>query len=324
MRNEPGEGPDLDLYSELTKVLDAAAAADSAEQIPGITGYSGMKIIALLRHFTRLLGDGSCAYVEVGVFQGLTLLSVAHAAPTVPVFGIDNFSQFDPENENRGLVESRRASLGLENVTLIDRDYELALASLRDHIGSRDVAVYFIDGPHDYRSQMMCLELMLPYLAENAVIIVDDSNYEHVRQANADFLRTRPEFALLFEAYTGTHPSNMEDRQHSDATSGWWNGINVLVCDPTHQLERIYPETSSDRIRYVNDHVVHSEQNGDLAPEAVALANAVLSWNPARVLARVIKLHRAARAENRYSLGDFRHCNVGETPPTLRRASRRR
>ncbi len=261
--------------------------------------------------------------MEVGVYQGLTLLSVAHAAPDVPVFGIDNYSQFDPEHTNRSIVESRKRSLGADNANLIDQDFEVALAGLRDHIGPLDVGVYFIDGPHDYRSQLMCLEMMLPYLADNAVVVVDDCNYEHVRQANADFLRTHPSFALAFEAYTGAHPSNMDDEAQSLARAGWWNGINVIVEDADHLIERALPRTGLDRSLYVNEHIVHSERNGDLAPEAVALADAVLSWNPARILSRVIKLRRAAGSADRHSLGDFRHVNVGKVPTETRRLPRR-
>ena len=51
------------------------------------------------------------------------------------MFGIDNFSQFDPDGRNYGIIESRRQQLGLDQVELIDRDYEDALANLVDYIG---------------------------------------------------------------------------------------------------------------------------------------------------------------------------------------------
>ena len=94
---------------------------------------------------------------------------------------------FDPEKKNLSIVEERLTKLQLDNAFIINNDYEDALENLRHTIGDKKIGVYFIDGPHDYRSQLMCLELALPYLHEQAVIIVDDSNYRNVRQANRDF-----------------------------------------------------------------------------------------------------------------------------------------
>ena len=44
-----------------------------------LTGFSGEKIIGLLQRFSTLFTEEKACYLEVGVFQGLTLLSVASA-----------------------------------------------------------------------------------------------------------------------------------------------------------------------------------------------------------------------------------------------------
>ena len=101
---------------------------------------------------------------------------------------------------------------------LIERDYEDALEALGNHIGDTKIGLYFVDGPHDYRSQLMCLLLATPFLSESAVIVVDDCNYPWVRLANRDFLISNPSFKLIFEAYTECHPGNMPEEKVTLAT----------------------------------------------------------------------------------------------------------
>lgn len=241
-----------------------------------LTGYSGKKLVASLQRLASLWEDADDAcYLEVGVFQGLTLLSVAAAHSKLPCFGIDNFAFFDPEGKNHGLVLERRAKLKADNASIINLDYEDALETLATHIPDRKVAIYFVDGPHDYRSQLICLELALPYLHDDAVIIIDDCNYNDVRQANRDFLITHPDFALIFEAYTPCHPCNMNEQQTVEARSGWWNGVNILARDPKHAIERSYPPTERNRTLFENDRIIHSAKTAHHAVHALRVASAL-------------------------------------------------
>jgi hypothetical protein len=82
------------------------------------------------------------------------------------------------------------------------------------------IGLYFYDGPHDYRSQLIGLLRAEPILADRALIIVDDQNFPAVKQATWDFLAVRKEASLLFELPTpaNCHPS-------------FWNGLYVLAWD---------------------------------------------------------------------------------------------
>lgn len=237
-----------------------------------LTGYSGEKVIGCLQRLTSLFSqEKNICYLEVGVYQGLTLLSTALACPKVKCYGVDNFAQFDPKKENYGIVKERQNKLGINNIEIINKDYEDALEQLDKYIGERKIAVYFIDGPHDYRSQLMCLELALPYLHSNAVIIIDDCNYQHVRQANRDFLVTHPEYKLLFESYTKSHPNHMTDDENIQARKGWWNGINILVKDINNSLTPMFPPTERDRTNFENEHHIHPHFLAKLAPDTLNL-----------------------------------------------------
>ncbi|MDF1572785.1 MAG: class I SAM-dependent methyltransferase [Bacteroidales bacterium] len=223
-----------------------------------LSGYSGEKLLATLMNLSRYNLDDDKVYLEVGVFQGLSLLSVANSIGNNVAFGIDNFAFFDKDGKNESIVHSRIDKLNLKNVRLINQDYEDALENLGEYIGDKKVGVFFIDGPHDYRSQLMCLLLIKPYLSDDAVIIIDDSNYRHVRQANRDFLQTNNDYKLFFEAYTPSHPDNMSKVELEQAKHGWWNGVNVIVRDGHHQLQQKFPSTFRNRTLYENEHILHT------------------------------------------------------------------
>jgi hypothetical protein len=67
--------------------------------------------VALLQRLAAArAGEASVCYAEVGVFQGLTMLSVALAAPGLACIGIDDFSILDPKGENLAVVPPARKS----------------------------------------------------------------------------------------------------------------------------------------------------------------------------------------------------------------------
>lgn len=238
-----------------------------------LDGLSGEKVIGAMQRSAALFGgaDDAC-YLEVGVFQGLTLLSIAASAPDTPCYGVDDFVHFDTTGRNFALVKERREKLDVRNAHVIDQDYEDAFADLSAHIGDRRIGVYFVDGGHDYRSQLMCLMVAMPFLHDQCVIFVDDANYRHVRQANRDFLATHPEFALIFEGYTAGHPDTLDESELAASRQGWWNGINVMVRDPERLIGRRLPPTERGRTLYENEHLVHRLAMAEIAPEAVRFA----------------------------------------------------
>ena len=241
-----------------------------------LDGLSGLKTIGALQRFCRLFqNDTSACYLEVGVFQGLSLLSVATNFPDLSCFGVDNFSILDPNGQNLEIVNSRIARLEAENVMLVNQDFEDALKLLPDYIQDRKIAVYFVDGAHDYRSQLVSLLLAQNHLHENAIIIVDDANYEFVRQSTKDFLSAFPDFKLLFEAYSPAHPANLPADELQKWEQGWLNGVNILVRDPAGLLPDMVPPVNPDRRLYVNDWLVHRHQFAALAPAALDLAQQV-------------------------------------------------
>jgi hypothetical protein len=293
----------LNHFTRLYQLIKASDEQGILHRPRKLTGYSGEKLIGLLQRLAAYGADlnGGC-YLEVGVFQGLTLISTARAV-TVETFGIDNFSQFDKGGRNLELVYERMRENDVTNATVINMDYEDALETLSRVLHERTVGTFFVDGPHDYRSQLICLQLIRRHLSEYAVIVVDDCNYRHVRLANRDFLVANPEFKLIFESYTKCHPANMTREEEGVARQGWWNGVNVIARDPAGVLEPFYPPTLRDRTLYENEHQIHAAKYGFVAPEAVLAFSAIRSLNFGAAAKHVVKALRACRSPNRDLVG---------------------
>ena len=266
----------------------------------GLSGISGLKTVGLLQRLAQLFaGQKNACYLEVGVFQGLTLVSTALEAPDMACFGIDNFATLDPDGANQAIVRERLDRFGAANATLIDADFEKALEGLDDHLGGRKIAVYFVDGPHDYRSQMVCLLAGVRHLHERAVIIIDDANYPDVRWSTKDFLTGHSEFKMVFDAYSPAHPANMTKEEKAVHEAGWLNGVQILLRDPDGDLPDMVPPTAPlERTLYLNEWLAHRLRLAELAPEALTLADAVCSEdNGAEAITReaLLEKHKTLR-----------------------------
>ena len=152
-------------------------------------------------------------YVEVGCYKGASLVGAATSNPDARIFACDNFSQFD------GAADALRRTLDAHTapgqVTFHDmdfRDFLRAAPWAPAHIGA-----YFYDGGHSFADQYDGIALAIPHLADDAVIIVDDTNKRAARAANALIARAIPGFELIIDLRT--------PRNHSPT---WWNGVQVF------------------------------------------------------------------------------------------------
>ena len=272
-------------YSYFEKVLNAVRETDakglqSDQRSAGLSGLAGLKTVGILQRLAQLISaDQMACYLEIGVFQGLTLVSTALDAPGLPCFGIDNFRILDPEKKNLKIVEDRMATFATSNAKLINMDFEAALETLEEHIHKRKVGLYLIDGPHDYRSQLICLLLAKRHLHDRAIIVIDDANYPDVRMATRDFLLSHPEFKMIFEAYSPSHPANLDPADLKQWEDCWLNGVNILVRDPDGLFPDMLPPIIEDRSLYFNEWLTHRLRLAELAPEALELADAVCMEN---------------------------------------------
>jgi predicted O-methyltransferase YrrM len=174
------------------------------EAVPGLARENNL---ALLNLAAGLLGPGE-SYVEVGSYRGTSLVA-AMLGNDGEFVAIDDFS-FD-EATQEGLEASLRR-FGVEGATILGGDaFELLEAGALE---GRSVGVYYYDAAHDYESQLRGLQLVEPHLAREALLVVDDSDWDEVRRATADYLTGQPRAQLVFDI---------------PGSDGWWEGMQVLA-----------------------------------------------------------------------------------------------
>jgi predicted O-methyltransferase YrrM len=189
--------------------------------IDGIPNLATENVLALLNLAASLLGPGE-SYVEVGSFYGASLIG-AMRGNDGDFVAIDRFS-FDvsevrgrklPHASREGLEESL-ARFGAEHATVLQGDaFELIEGGA---LGERRVGVYYWDGPHDHASQLRGMRAIEPWLAPEALILVDDYDWEAVVRATRDYVAGDPRAELLVEI-AGEEGGQV----------WWWDGVAAIA-----------------------------------------------------------------------------------------------
>ena len=197
-----------------------------------VEGMSSKNIRFLINELVRRLPKGG-VYLEIGTYQGSSLLSAVLFNPTKRCIGIDDFSEFDHYSivkhmsaQNHFLQENNafilRANLkkfkSPQNVLFIRNSYQAGLKEL--FLKEKDLKIdfFFYDGPHTFKDQINAMRMVLPYLAKQCIILVDDTNQMHLRKANRVFLKETRDFKLLVSIST-----------KKTVSETWWNGIEILA-----------------------------------------------------------------------------------------------
>jgi tetratricopeptide (TPR) repeat protein len=202
-------------------------------QVPGMTTTNVMQLL----NFAVECMEPDEVYCEVGCYQGSTLIGALLDHPERMAYAIDNFSEFDPVGQNLEKLIDNLSKFGLQDqVYFCNQDFEEFFLELQEINPEDKIGVYLYDGAHDYRSQLIGLLLVKPFLAEKALIIVDDSNMGTVQQANWDFVAANPECNVLLELPT-----------LGDGSPTFWNGIQILSWDRNRHSN--YPASKFKQVR---------------------------------------------------------------------------
>ena len=182
------------------------------EMLDEVGGLAKPNNLALVAAAASRLEPGE-SYVEIGSFKGASLIAASRAWDG-DVVAIDDFSMGEGSRER---LEQNLARFGGHAEILEGDAFELLRGGALE---GRRVGVYYYDAAHDYESQLEGLRLIEPYLAERALLIVDDSDWERVDRALTDYLAKQPRARRLL-AIDG------KDR----GQPWWWEGMQVLVWD---------------------------------------------------------------------------------------------
>ncbi len=194
------------------------------DNCPNIEGMTSPRKQCLLNLAYGLLPADE-AYLEVGTYHGKSLISAMLSNPPRTTYACDNFSEFDVNSFN--ITKDNLLQYGLQNlVTFYDMNFRNIYTPT--HLPCK-LGVYFYDGAHDYQSQFDAIALVEPFLADEALAIVDDWRFgldsgSYACEATLDATEKSPnEWKLLYE---------LKARFNGDRKL-WWNGVGVLSFNRT-------------------------------------------------------------------------------------------
>src|SRR6266480_2959591 len=98
----------------------------------GVKGMASYKKLRLINLVASLIPENEC-YLEVGTFQGKSLVAALRGNSRVKAVACDNFSEFDESGGNRMALEQNLERYHLrERVKFFDMDFRQLLARWRE------------------------------------------------------------------------------------------------------------------------------------------------------------------------------------------------
>jgi hypothetical protein len=185
--------------------------AELVETVPGLTRANNLALLNLAA--SSLPADET--YVEVGSLRGTSLIAAMLGNAGKRFVAIDDFSMRDA---SRSELESNLERFDVGPATIVEGDAFEILRDGGELLLRGSVGVYYYDAAHTYEQQLDGLRLAEPYLAERALLIVDDTDWDFVAQATSDYLRSQIRARLVLEL-----PGKKAGRPW------WWEGVQLLA-----------------------------------------------------------------------------------------------
>src|SRR3954468_15861286 len=200
---------------ELPRLFDGFPEAEHprdrrlARVLEEVKGLARENNLALLNLAASLLPDGE-SYVEIGTFRGTSLISAMLGNEGREFVAIDDFSFRDGTREQ---LKANLERFGLPEPAVLEGDaFELVRGGALE---GRRAGVYYYDNGHEYEQQLEALRMIEPYLAESALVIVDDTDWDDVSRATRVWLDEQPRAELLLDRAG-------DDRDNPAGWQGMW------------------------------------------------------------------------------------------------------
>ncbi|GAA1231735.1 MULTISPECIES: class I SAM-dependent methyltransferase [Janibacter] len=184
--------------------------------VQDVAGYTSAAELAVLNVAARLLPPDEC-YLEVGSYKGRSMCGAVQGVDDRVFYVLENYLEFGMQGEQarQELHDNLARHAAHADVRLLEGNcFELLR---RPGLLDRPVGVYFYDGEHTATSHYLALGMIEPWLADEALVLVDDATYPMVSDAH--------------DAYIARHPQWRVERRW-DARSNddplWANGLHAL------------------------------------------------------------------------------------------------
>jgi predicted O-methyltransferase YrrM len=181
------------------------------ERVPGL---SSAHKLALLNLAASLLPEEE-AYLEVGSWKGQSIIAAMLENPKSHFYAVESFRGFGvPKGATRTELIDNLSRWGVKTrLRLLEGDAFKLLR--RAQLTAEPVGVYFYDADHRGLGHYLALGLAEPHLAEDALVIIDDTASRVVAKAIDRYVSRHPGYELLLELPAG----------HKERV--WWNGLRV-------------------------------------------------------------------------------------------------
>lgn len=187
--------------------------------IKNIEGMSGLKT----RHFyNNLLQAEDSRYLEIGTWKGSSVCS-AMCGNKATVVCVDNWSEFGGREE---FLINFNTYKGENNASFIEKDCFTIDTSLLPKFN-----IYTYDGDHKKNSHYNSLAHFYNCLDNTFIFIVDDWNWEDVRNGTFEAI-TKLQLRILYQKEIRLTFDNSHTPQHYGRQT-WWNGIYICLLQKT-------------------------------------------------------------------------------------------
>jgi hypothetical protein len=210
-----------EMVARVKAALAAGLVGDSEidPEVLKIPGMSGRCYRHFINNLVRTTPDAR--YLEIGTWAGSTLCSAINNN-RVSATAIDNWSEF---GNPKPLFEEYLARFRTADahVRFIESDFRTV-----DFSALGKFNIYLFDGPHEYQDQYDGLDMALPALEERFILVVDDWNWERVREGTRRAMqanRISPLYSIeIRSTLDDSHPVNAFE------SSDWHNGYFICVA----------------------------------------------------------------------------------------------
>ena len=210
-------------YTSLVKHVAECVANSGIPKINNkIPGLTSIRVQTLLNS----IASGVGSYLEIGSFLGATGAAVLQNNPLHAYF-IDNWeAQLQPANDELNQLPSNNREdfvnnitpyIGSSSVKYFDNDmFNVDLSHITDKI-----QMMFYDGPHDGQTVVDAIQYYYPVLANEAVLVFDDANWDGPVDG-ANFVLEELGAKVTYKKLMLNSEENAKE---------WWNGLYILVME---------------------------------------------------------------------------------------------
>lgn len=150
--------------------------------------------------FKSQLAQSPFNYLEIGVFNGVSIANLGAQYPDKTIYGVDPFIEDGCTTDHSGVVEHEFMSTqhantmsnieGLENITLFKMTSVEFNSTLTDAmISDMDVGWVLIDGSHHYPDVINDVHVAMRLIGDRkGGVVFDDLNIEGVKRAHDEFV----------------------------------------------------------------------------------------------------------------------------------------